>query len=316
MILGKFLPPHQGHVYLVNFALNHVERLTVLVCTLESEPIPGRLRWEWMREMFPQAEVIHFTDENPQEPHEHPDFWRIWHDTIRKVLPEGPDFLFASESYGVKLADALGARFIPVDPARALVPTSGTAIRDDPLGNWDFIPACVRPWFVKRICIFGPESTGKSILAARLASHYRTVHVSEYARGLIELQGDAFTYEDIDFIARGQIASEDALARQANRILICDTDLITTSIWSDVFFGDCHQWILDEADRRKYDLYLLMDIDVPWVDDPQRYLPDARREFLDRCRMELERRNRPYVLISGDWEERYQKACRAIDDLI
>ena len=176
MILGKFLPPHNGHVYLVNFALNFVEHLTVLVGTLKAEPIPGRLRYEWMREMFPEAEVIHFTAENPQEPHEHPDFWQIWHDTIREVLPVGPDYLFASDSYGTKLADILGARFIPVDLNRSLVPISGTAVRKNPLANWDYIPSCVRPYFVKKICIMGPESTGKSVLAARLAKHYGTVY--------------------------------------------------------------------------------------------------------------------------------------------
>ena len=128
--------------------------------------------------------------------------------------------------------------------------------------------------------------------------------------------GNTFTLDDIHYIAQGQIASEEALARQANRLLICDTDLITTTIWSDIFFKDCQSWIKAEADRREYDLYLLTDIDVPWVDDPQRYLPKDREAFLDRCKRELENRNRPYVLIKGDWEARYTQACRTIDDFL
>ena len=107
MVLGKFLPPHLGHQYLVNFARHYVEELTVLACSLASEPIPGELRYQWMCELCPDCRVIHVRDENPQEPHEDPDFWQIWHETIRRVLPEGPDYFFASEDYGFKLAEIL-----------------------------------------------------------------------------------------------------------------------------------------------------------------------------------------------------------------
>ncbi len=96
LILGKFLPPHLGHVYCAEFARRFVGRLTVLVCSLDREPISGRLRFEWMRELFPDCDVRHVTDEVPQEPAEHPDFWAIWRDLIRReVLPVlervGPD---------------------------------------------------------------------------------------------------------------------------------------------------------------------------------------------------------------------------------
>lgn len=316
MILGKFMPPHLGHQYLVDFARNYVEHLTVLVCSLQSEPIPGDLRYRWMREMFPDVNVVHFTDENPQEPKDHPDFWQIWYDSIRRVLPTGPDYVFASEDYGGKLAEILGATYIPVDKARSLVPISGTQVRQNPLANWHYIPPCVRPYFLRRICIFGPESTGKSTLAQKLATHYNTICVSEYARGLLDYKDGKCDFEDIPRIARGQIASEDALARQANRVMFCDTDLITTTIWSDVLFGKCPQWIHEQANQRHYDLYLLLDVDVPWVDDAQRFLPHYREEFRDRCIQALESRLKPYTLISGGWEERFHKACMAVDRIL
>jgi HTH-type transcriptional regulator, transcriptional repressor of NAD biosynthesis genes len=316
MILGKFMPPHSGHQYLVDFARNYVDKLTVLVCSIQSEPIPGNLRYQWMREMFPDVEVVHVTDENPQEPQEHSDFWQIWHDSIRRVLPTGPDCVFASENYGWQLAEILGASYIPVDHSRSLLPISGTKVRQNPLNNWQYIPPSVRPYFVRRICIFGPESTGKSTLTQNLARHYKTVGVSEYARGLLDFKDGKCDFEDIPRIARGQIASEDALAKQANRVMFCDTDLITTTIWSDVLFGNCPQWIYEEGNRRQYDLYLLMDIDVPWVDDNQRFLPHIRVEFRDRCIHEIESRGRRYVLINGDWEERFQKACLAVDEIL
>ncbi|GAB1540225.1 nicotinamide-nucleotide adenylyltransferase [Scytonema sp. NUACC21] len=316
MILGKFMPPHLGHKYLVDFARNYVSHLTVLVCSIQSEPIPGYLRYDWMREMFSDVEVVHVTDENPQEPQEHPDFWQIWYDSIRKVLPTGSDYVFASENYGWKLAEILGATYIPVDHPRNWVPISGTKVRQDPIANWNYLPSCVRPYFVRRICIFGPESTGKSTLAQNLAAYYNTVCVGEYARGLLDFKGGKCDFEDIPKIARGQIASEDALARQANRLLFCDTDLITTTIWSDVLFGECPKWIHDEANRRQYDLYLMLDVDVPWVDDNQRYLAHMRESFRDRCIQELESRGRRFVIIRGSWEERFQTSITAVDRIL
>ncbi len=181
MLLGKFLPPHLGHVYLVEFARNFVDRLTVVVCSLQREPIPGIRRYEWMRELFPFDNVVHLTDELPQEPAEHPDFWALWRAALQRVLPSRPDYIFASEAYGKPLAEVLGGRFVPVDPGRAVVPCSGTAVRTDPMTQWDYLPRCVRPWFVRRVVVFGPESTGKTTLARRLAEHFHTVCVPEYA---------------------------------------------------------------------------------------------------------------------------------------
>ena len=97
---------------------------------------------------------------------------------------------------------------------------SGTAVRADPLGHWELLPECVRPYFLKRVCVFGPESTGKSTLARDLAREFGTLYAWEYARPLLDPQGGQCRPEDISRIARGQVATEDALARQADRVLI------------------------------------------------------------------------------------------------
>ncbi len=109
LIFGKFLPPHRGHVFLVEHALSRVERLTVAVCTLAREPIPGEVRFRWMQELAPAARVVHVTDENPQYPHEHERFWEIWRDTLLRAAGR-PDVLFTSEAYGDEMARWLGAR--------------------------------------------------------------------------------------------------------------------------------------------------------------------------------------------------------------
>ena len=316
LVLGKFLPPHKGHQYLIDFARNYVEDLTVVVGTLKAEPIKASLRFQWMKESFPTVRVVHLPDENPQEPHEHPEFWRIWRDSIRKFIPQGPDYVFASEKYGQRLAKELGSTYVPVDEQRELVPISGSLIRQDPLKHWDYLLPVTRPHFLKRVCIFGPESTGKSTLTKDLARHYNTCHVAEYARTLLIAQNNEFTEEDFHTIARGHIASEEALALQANRLLFVDTDLLTTTLWSKVFYDHCHQWIEEAARQRQYDLYLVTDVDVPWVADPQRFLPQDRQEFLHKCIDLLEELKRPYVLLSGSWKRRFQKACLEINKLI
>lgn len=319
MILGKFLPPHQGHQYLIDFARAQVDHLTVLVCSIEREPIAGHLRFEWMKELYPDLNVVHVTDENPQEPHEHSDFWSIWIRSIRRFIPEGPDMVFTSENYGDELARRLGARHVLVDLYRSQVRVSGTKVREHPFDNWQYIPECVRPYFVKRVAIVGPESTGKTTLAAKLAERFQTVWVPEFARGYLEEKYPPvsldITRDDIEDIARGQAESEDRLARKANRLLVCDTDLITTMIWSEYFLGYCPDWIKQAGDARSYDLYLLADIDVPWVAEPQRVGDHLRPTFLRRLQCELESRHRRYKLISGSYEERMQQAAQTIEAL-
>ncbi len=316
MVLGKFMPPHAGHVYLVEVARHYVDELTVVVGTLAREPIPGALRHAWMTELFPTANVVHLTDELPQDPSEHPDFWDLWREALLRVLPRAPDFVFASEPYGKRLAEELGARFVMVDPARGVFPVSGTRVREDPLGSWRFLPRIVRPYYARRVSVFGPESTGKTTLATRLAAVYGTALVPEYARTHLEQQEGRVAIEDIDLIARGQLAVEDALALEANRLLICDTDVLETTVWSDALFGDCPAWIREVARRRHYDLTLLLDVDVPFVADPVRYLPDERRSFFDRCARALDEHGRRYVVIRGAWEARMRAAHAAIDAMM
>ncbi len=290
----------------------------MLVCSIAREPIPGALRFAWMREMCPDCDVVHVTDEVPQAPEEHPDFWDIWRTLIRRHLPAGPDCVFASEPYGARLAAELGAAFVPVDVARAMVPISGTAVRTDPMRHWRFIPAPVRPYFVRRVRLVGAESTGKSTLAQRLAEHFGTVCVQEYARPWLAPKPGRCDPEDIPAIARGQIAAEDALARQAERVLFCDTDALTTLVWSEFLFGDAPLWLRQEAAGRRYDLTLLLDTDAPWIDDGTRMHGDAaaRAAFGARCVAALEALGQPYVRLGGTWDERYAGAVRAVETLL
>lgn len=316
MILGKFMPIHKGHQHLIDFARARVEHLTVIVGSLAAEPIPGSLRVEWVKELYTDVSVQHCTDENPQYPHEHPDFWNIWVESLRRLIPAKLDVVFSSEEYGDELAARLGATHMLCDLSRSTAPISATAVRDNPYANWQFIPDVVRPYFAKRVVVYGPESTGKTTLAERLAAHYQTVWTPEFARDYLERKGAWVEPQDIPLIAAGQLESEDRLARAANRLLICDTDLLTTTIYSRHYFGSCAEEVVQKALARQYDLYLLLDIDVPWVEDWQRPDGEAKRAFFfDWFKRELDAGGRRYAVISGSYEERFEKAVAAIDEL-
>lgn len=316
-LLGKFMPPHNGHVLLCETAVALVDELTILVCWLPDDPIAGEQRLAWMREMFPGCHVVGHGEIVPQLPEDDPDFWNIWRKIALDACPDGIDYVFASEEYGARLAEEVGARFWPVDPARAAVPVSATQLRDDPLAHWAYIPNAVRPAFARSVCLHGPESTGKSELSESLARHFGALFVPEYGRTYCELFGTELTNDDLLRIAETHHAMTNSAKRQCNGLLILDTDPLMTAVWSDMMFGQQSgyardAWFQDFDDYA--DIYLLMDIDLPWSDDGTRIFgsKDERGRFFDLCKAELDNRGVPYALIQGKGEARFDAALAAV----
>ncbi len=169
---------------------------------------------------------------------------------------------------------------------------------------------------VKRIALVGPECTGKSTLASLLAKYYNTVWVPEYARHYIDRLDRPYEEKDLLIIAKGQIEHEDDLAKKANKLLICDTDLTVIKIWGEHKYGASYDEIIDEYHKRTYDLHLLMGIDMPWHDDPQRENPELRQFFYDLFKKELTERQTNFVEISGEHYQRQNKAIEAINRII
>lgn len=166
-----------------------------------------------------------------------------------------------------------------------------------------------------RITLTGSESTGKTQLAERLARHYRTTWSREFSREYASHKGAPLDASDVEPIARGQIRAEDETLERAREILLLDTDLLSTVVYAEYYYGSCPAWVKRAARERLADLYLLCDIDAAWVPDAQRDQPHAREEVQRAFEDTLERFGARYTLVQGTWEEREAQALDAIDAL-
>jgi len=168
---------------------------------------------------------------------------------------------------------------------------------------------------VKRVVLTGSESTGKTELARRLAAHYGAPFVAEFVRQFAEEKHAPLEFTDHGPIARGQMALEDAAIARGEPLIVQDTDLLSTVVYCDHYYHRVPESILEEARRRRPDLYLLMDIDVPWIPDPARDRGDRREEMHALFERAVRKSGVRYELVRGSWEARYEQAVRAIDSL-
>lgn len=174
---------------------------------------------------------------------------------------------------------------------------------------------------IKKIVLFGPESTGKTTLSKLLAKHYNTVWVPEYARPYLQEkwdeEGKTIEPEDLLPIAKGQIKSENLLAKKANKFLFCDTDLLQYKVYSEIYYNGKVQPLLDKAAlENSYDLYLLTYIDAPWEADDLRDRPHDREFMFNAFENTLKKHNRPYEILKGNIPSRMDAAVATIDKLL
>lgn len=194
---------------------------------------------------------------------------------------------------------------------------------------------------LKKIVVLGPESTGKSTLCAMLAQHYETLWCPEFAREYLLTNGKKYSFEDLEIIAKGQLALEDEMTRQfmkewtkidhqtfinthINKTIyhpppiFIDTDMHVMKVWCEYVFGKCHQFILDEIVAREYDLFLLCNIDLPWVKDELREYPDEqpRKELFHIYQDLLINQSTPWKIIEGTEEQRFLSAVKVVDEML
>ena len=191
---------------------------------------------------------------------------------------------------------------------------SATEIREHIFKHWEYIAPAAKPYFVKKVCIYGTESTGKSTLAKNLAAHYKTAFVPEMAREIINETDECTPQHLIQIAALHARAIQDKI-RTSNKILFVDTDVNITRSYSKFLFGNELEvpfWI---EEVNQFDLYLYLNTDAPYVQDGTR-LDKQRRDSLDTFhKKQLGDRSIAFELITGDWAERFERSVSIINKL-
>jgi HTH-type transcriptional repressor of NAD biosynthesis genes len=315
VVAGKFVPPHLGHSHLISSARAQCGQLTVLVCDRPEYRIPARIRIGWLRQIHPDVTFIAIKDTLDDNDS------AGWAANTIKVLGYRPDVVFSSEDYGPRYAKHLRCKHIAINPPRTAVPISGTQVRENPWANWQYLHPVVRAYFAKRICVVGSESTGTTTLARALAKQYDTQWVPEYGRDYTvqnfgRLEREGWNTNDFVRIARTQNTHEDALAQKANKLLICDTDSFATSIWHERYMGTRSYDTEKHAFGRRYDLYLLTDVHIPFEQDGIRDGEHFRQWMHKRIQDKLRFWGKPYVIVSGTPTERLEQSTKCIDLLM
>lgn len=316
LVLGKFCPLHKGHQYLIDTALRNCERVYIVVDNIMDDVIRVSTRMQWVTKEYPDAIVLTQAHSLPQDPSETPYFWDIWREALLALLPEKVDAVFSSEQYGYRLANELNAESVMVDRERIHVPIFAKSIRSDLIRNWDYLSNAAKAELMTTVCVFGPESTGKTTLTKRLATHFNAPYVPEYAETIIRAKNGDISLDDMELIVKGHHKIIQQEMEKLPPLLLIDTDAIASKIWSNELFGKESPIIEDYIALQKFTHYLLMDIDLPWQDDVHRYRPNEREVFFEKCKSELIFRRKDYSIISGTGDYRLQNAIRVIEKLI
>jgi NadR type nicotinamide-nucleotide adenylyltransferase len=313
VVIGKFYPPHRGHKLLIDTATAQSEQAVVIVCAKPTDTIPGELRGQWLQEIHPTARVMVIDDRYDENDS------RVWAENTIRWLGRAPDTVFTSEDYGDRYAELMGSKHIAVDKPRGQVPISGTALRQDPYAHWEFLEPPVRAWFAKRVCVLGAESTGTTTLAKGLAEQLQTAWVEEYGRAYSKVklaQNDSdWRTDEFTMIAGEQSRREDAAARRADRVLICDTNAFATILWHRRYMGSHSQAVEEIARRGRCDLYLLTGDDIPFVQDGLRDGEHIRHQMHGWFEEALATQAAPWHVLRGSNEKRMQEGVRLIRSL-
>lgn len=316
LVLGKFMPLHNGHLGLINFAARHCDTLTVLLCAEKKEIIPGHVRLQWLKKEIAGNSIIELFEYSDEElPNTSVSSIEVsskWSAVLKERYPF-VNIIFASEQYGNFLAALMNISCMLYDEKRIRFPVSASQISEHPFAYWEHIPASVKNYYTKKVFIVGTESTGKSILTEKLAMHYNTVFVPEMARDIIE-HTEECTYDDLAKIAAYHANKIINMFPLADKLLFIDTDINITRSYAAFLFNKellVPGWV-EEAN--KGDLYIFLEPDCPLVQDGTRLDEDNRNKLSRSHENMLNKNNISYIRICGDWDSRLKKAIEIIEE--
>lgn len=318
VVIGKFYPLHLGHVRLIEFALQQVDHLNIILCSQPEQSPTGNQRQGWLSELFPTAKIHHTPDDLPEAP-------EPWAHRTLQILSSPPTHVISSESYGEPYAAAMNAKSLLYDLDRQQTPISGTLIRNNPLKFWEYLPAPSREHYAIRIVGIGAESTGKSTLLEQLAHHYRTEFVSEYGREYTDqlyqgtltqaAVGEGYKWRTSDFLKIAQVQSEreNIAARECNGLLFCDTNPWATGLWHERYLGHRNPELDTIGKLWPAHLYLLTAPDLPFIQDGLRDGEEIRGWMHNRFLQELTSNQLPHQIITGIGSTRLKNAIATVE---
>jgi HTH-type transcriptional repressor of NAD biosynthesis genes len=358
LVIGKFYPPHLGHHHLIRTAASQSQRVTVVVMAADIESIPLESRVAWLRDEHAddaRVTVVGIVDNVPVDLAD-PAVWALHVALMQSAVARATiasghsprkaaiDVVFTSEAYGAELARRFGARHVMVDGDRGDVPISGTAVRSDVAGHWQWLAAATKAGLACRIVVLGAESTGSTTLSRHLAVALsnrggwwsQTQWVGEYGRqytdALLEAgQGFAahagtahggmadliWTEHDFVHIAQTQNRREDDLARRGGPVLVCDTDAFATGVWHERYRGSRSRATEAQGDTHDHALYLLTSpTGVPFEQDGTRDGEHLREWMHDLFVERLTKSKRRFEVMTGSPAERLRHALTLIDEAV
>ncbi|OCA84204.1 nicotinate-nucleotide adenylyltransferase [Bacillus sp. FJAT-27225] len=335
MFGGKFYPIHMGHVYAMIKASTMVDELHVIVSyddeyernvilkNAKLPHIPYYIRLRWWTELTKDMPHVRVHAIEEMQTGRFSD-WERGARLIKAAIGKEIDTVFSSEpSYGTYFEKLYpGAKHVVIDAERIAYGISGTKLRTEgAIKHWEWLPDCVKPYFAKKIAVVGTESCGKSTLVQNLALLYNTSCVAEYGRSFYEEIGgcEGITLdEDFAQIAFGHKVREQEKLKQANKVLFVDTEAIVTQYFSIAYQGRRRRVLDEVAKTQKYDLWLLLEPDVVWVDDGTRSFgnQEVREYNHEILKGLLDEHGIPYKTIKGNYEERLEQAVQLVNELL
>ena len=330
LTLGKFLPLHKGHELLLETALNHCDELRVLIGVTPDDSISFDIRRQWIEEftnslirggtktveVHADPESDPFVAKDAQGTVIDEAYWQRWIEQNQHHLAV-THLVFTSDRYGAEIARRTGTRWFPVDPDRDLFPVSATKIRADLAANFHHLSDVARPYLGLTIAIVGAESTGKSVLAKRLAKEFNTTCAPEWGRIISEAKPDL---DEADF--SDIVHMQSALIRKAqingNGLSFTDTEAITTALFAPIYLRQSHPLAELTSRNQRLDLYILLAPTVAHIQDGTRVLDEAGRQcFHDQLVERLKSLDRNFVIVDPDgYEARYELARHAVQELL
>ena len=320
---GKFLPFHQGHLYMILRASTMVDKLYVVLTSSQNRDkelcdrdgikyMPADVRMSWIGASVADLEnidVINIIDDQWNDNYN----WEEGSNKIRQAIPEKLTHVFSSEPEYDKYFKAYypGTEHIVVDEGRNAVSISATELRRDLYKHWDMLPVTVRPFFVKKVVLIGTESCGKSTLTKKLAKFYNTNFVHEVGK-------DDYTYKYKNFLTPEMFISTvmdhfrliERRMEVANKVVFIDTEAVVTQFYLEVYTGQKSALIDEVIKLQEFDLILYMEPDVKWVDDGTRFLGADEQRSASNAKLKkmFDDYGFKYITVSGNYEERFKKA--------